>query len=288
MDCQKLFEAYVNAVRNNFAYEEKLENDVRCNKQSLLLKEVAASGTNRIGYIVTTCSPVTKAHIELGQQAADNLGLGKVIYVIWPFHYIPGFHNLPVEEWVQKEKHIPWNLRVELLERAITDASDSRLSVLRESKEWYIRSGVNWNSDEAQSSFWTGTWYVLRLIQAQIREINPSADFVFICGSDQFNPNVIAQEHGGGTEKVWKDYSLAEQLAIHDIYAVPRGSGEGQLIHTPPTNLIQHRVIEGTLLEHSKISATKIRSGEMTDEELIDATYPSVVRAIKRKHLWGY
>lgn len=180
MDCQKLFEAYVNAVRNNFAYEEKLENDVRCNKQSLLLKEVAASGTNRIGYIVTTCSPVTKAHIELGQQAADNLGLGKVIYVIWPFHYIPGFHNLPVEEWVQKEKHIPWNLRVELLERAITDASDSRLSVLRESKEWYIRSGVNWNSDEAQSSFWTGTWYVLRLIQAQIREINPSADFVFM------------------------------------------------------------------------------------------------------------
>lgn len=141
MDCQKLFEAYVNAVRNNFAYEEKLENDVRCNKQSLLLKEVAARGTNRIGCIVTTCSPVTKAHIELGQQAADNLGLGKVIYVIWPFHYIPGFHNLSVEEWVQKEKHIPWDLRVELLERAITDASDSRLSVLREQgmvhQVWY-------------------------------------------------------------------------------------------------------------------------------------------------------
>lgn len=48
----------------------------------------------RIGYIVATCSPATRAHVELAAQAIRDLGLTHVFFSVWPFHYMRGFHKL--------------------------------------------------------------------------------------------------------------------------------------------------------------------------------------------------
>src|SRR5947207_1034400 len=62
----------------------------------------------RIGYIVATCSPVTRGHLGLARQAADSMGLDAVYFLPWPFFYIPGFHGHPLDRWVAEKEHLPW------------------------------------------------------------------------------------------------------------------------------------------------------------------------------------
>ncbi|XOQ63389.1 MAG: hypothetical protein ACFWT0_02005 [Bifidobacterium crudilactis] len=288
MNQDLLIQRYREAALNNLALEGKLAHDVHSSRRSLQLDRIANSEALRIGYVVATCSPVTFAHLELAQQAADRLDLDKVLFVIWPFHYIKGFHAAPLERWVESEHHIGWDQRVELLQAAISECGDQRLEVFRDSERWYVASEDYFLEGGEHAWFWTGTWYVLRRIQAQMRSTNPNLRFVFICGADQFNPNIRALEEAEGREKVWKDYSLSEQLALHDVFAVPRSDGRNPLVEPEPTERISNRVYIGDPLHHSGISATAIRNGTLCLDELRLLTYERVIDILVGRNIWGY
>lgn len=274
--------------RYNFEHYTSLAHEISNTHQATFFDSIASHGARRIGYIVATCSPVTRAHIELAQQAADRLKLDTVLFIIWPFHYIEGFHAKPLDSWIKSEHHIPWEMRVELLEAALRDSNNQRLGVLKESKAWYEKSTAYFNQLDPHSFFWTGTWYVIRRLQMLVNLADPMTDFVFICGADQYNPNVLALERGGSSEKVWKDYSLIEQLSIHDMFVAPRDDGRNTIIPVSIPECVTHHVIIGEKVLHSKVSATRIRQGMLSLPELETVTFPSVVQLIRQHHLWGF
>ena len=207
--------------------------------------------------------------------------------MIWPFHYIKGFHAAPLERWVESEHHIGWDQRVELLQAAISECGDQRLEVFVDSERWYVASEDYFPEGGEHAWFCTRTWYALRRIQAQMRSTNPHLRFVFICGADQFNPNIRALEEPEGREKVWKDYSLSEQLALHDVFAVPRSDGRNPLVEPEPTERISNHVYIGDPLHHSGISATAIRNGTLCLDELRLLTYERVIDILVGRNIWG-
>lgn len=110
------------------------------------------NGKFRIGYIVATCSPTTRAHIELAKQAIDDLGLSHVYFILWPFHYIRGFHANPLEEWIDKERHIDHGHRERILSLSIME---SRIcaSEYKESLELYKQSEIHFDENEKKFLF---------------------------------------------------------------------------------------------------------------------------------------
>ncbi len=244
----------------------------------------------RIGYIVATCSPVTRAHLALAQQAADDLKLSGVFFILWPFYYIKGFHNQPLDSWIKKQKHLSWKDRFNLLKLALNDIKDYRLFVLPESKKWYIESSGNYLKDEPFSAFWTGTWYVIRKFQWIIRKnTRKKLEFNFICGIDQFNPNIDSLVNFSGSEQVWQDYSIVQHLVIHNIYVVPRKLSNFHAIEEfiPPFGC-EYDVIIGKSLKYENYSATKVRFKKMQDSELENYVTPSVAAKIRENGWWGY
>ncbi len=236
----------------------------------------------RIGYIVATCSPVTRAHIELAVRALDEASLDEVYFIIWPFIHIHGFHAFDVKEWAKHNNHIDWETRVHLLKTAIADAGmEERLKVLHEAKYLYAASKAYFDSRKDWTYFWTGTWYVIRALQASLGK----REYFFIAGADQFNPNVYALFEAA-EEKVWRDYNIAEQLALHSIIAAPRNGYVLERFYAPSWLETQVHFI-GTL-KYATTSATAIRTRRLQPEELLLHTYPSVVKYITKNHLWGY
>ncbi len=74
--------------RYNFEHYTSLAHEISNTHQATFFDSIASHGARRIGYIVATCSPGTRAHIELAQQAAYRLKLDTVLFIIWPFNYI--------------------------------------------------------------------------------------------------------------------------------------------------------------------------------------------------------
>ena len=122
----------------------------------------------KVGYIVATCSPATKAHIELANKAIKDLNLDVLYFIIWPFHYIEGFHSSNMLQWIKKQKHYDWDIRVTLLEKAIINSNNKKIKILYETKDWYVESEKEFNNNDMYSYFWTGSWYVVRKLQAYI------------------------------------------------------------------------------------------------------------------------
>lgn len=248
--------------------------------------DLVSAGAKRVGYIVATCSPCTLAHLELAEQAVEELDLDHLFFLVWPFHYIPGFHARPIEPWVEKERLLPWEDRVDLVARG---AGDPRIRVLTETADWYRESGSNFDADEPLSAFWTGTWYVIRKLQWQVRTlVGNDVEFYFVCGADQFNPNVRQFVEAGGSEKVWKDYSIVQQLAIHHVYGVARGSDVAPLEEFLPPFGSVHDVFHGAAVPHTDISATAIRFRQIADYELERCVAPTVATRIRERGWWGY
>ena len=222
---EKFWFDYTEAFRYNNTKSKNLGSVWDKGSLSNNLQEVANQCKNMksIGYIVATCSPVTRAHLALAKQASNDLNLNKVIFILWPFYYIEGFHKMSLDAWVKEQQHLPWENRFELLTLAIRDIGDERFAVLYESKQWYEESKSNFDSNVPLSAFWTGTWYVIRKFQWFVKLYsNPEVEFTFVCGMDQYNPNINSLIYSEGASQVWKDYSIAQQLAIHNVYTVPR------------------------------------------------------------------
>lgn len=241
--------------------------------------------SNRIGYIVATCSPPTKAHIELANKSVIDLNLDALYFIIWPFHYISGFHSANMLDWVLEQKHYSWDIRVDLLKLAIRECGNSKIKVLDATKEWYKESEKEFVFSNKRSYFWTGSWYVIRRLQSVLNEkINGSnsISYYFISGSDQFNPNIYALINDS-TEKIWKDYSIAEHLALHNYYAVDRGNIE---FFVPP-NCIKNKIIFSNKLKYTNLSATKVRFSKNL-QILKNICPPAVANKIIEKNLRGY
>jgi len=248
------------------------------------------NGKFRIGYIVATCSPTTRAHIELAKQAIDDLGLSHVYFILWPFHYIRGFHANPLEEWIDKERHIDHGHRERILSLSIMESRVSA-SEYKESLELYKQSELHFDKNEKNSYFWTGTWFVIRNLQRQvIHHLGVSDDkveFFFICGEDQFNPNIYSLIEGDTSEKVWKDYSIAQHLLLHNVYAVPRGSYDDTIERFEVFDgRFANKIIIAERITNSNISATKIRNGSA--EPLESYCYMSACEYIRAHNFWNY
>jgi nicotinic acid mononucleotide adenylyltransferase len=250
-----------------------------------------AGSDSRIGYVIGTFSPVTHAHLDLARNAADELGLARVTFVTYPFRHIPDFHTEPLDEWVSRLRHIGWEERIELMQRAVEDTRDGRLHVLVESKPWYEESIPNWRAGDRLSTFWTGTWYLMRKLQWLIRDrLGDNVGFVFACGADQFNANVDALLYAEGLSDAFRDYSIAEHLAIHDVYAAPREGDEGDALEEfiAPFGC-EHSVIVGAPLPNTLFSATQVRFQRLEEgRRLEDYVTPGVAARIREKKLWGY
>lgn len=244
-----------------------------------------------IGYVVGTFSPVTRAHLNLAKQSADEMALAKVVFVTYPFRYIPGFHTEPIEDWVHRGRHVPWEDRFDLLQQAVDGEGDSRLHALEESKAWYEESVENWRVEDRMSIFWTGTWYLMRKLQWHVRAaLGEHTPFVFVCGADQFNANVDAILYAEGTSEAFRDYSIAQHLAIHDVYAIPRSGEEGDDLEEfiAPFGC-EHAVVIGSELANTRLCATHVRFQRMEEgRQLEDYVTPLVAARIREKGLWGY
>jgi len=125
---------------------------------------------NKVGYIVATCSPVTKAHIELANLAIKNLKLNLLYFIIWPFYYIPGFHSENMLSWIKEQKHYDWDIRISLLEKALKDNNNPKIKILYEAKSWYIESNKYFDLKISNSYFWTGSWFVIRKLQTILND----------------------------------------------------------------------------------------------------------------------
>jgi len=259
---------------------------------------VLRQGTNgkfKIGYIVTTCSPATHAHIELAKYAIEKLDLTHVFYLVWPFQYIPGFHAKDVSEWASEETHLNHSQREKILALSIADAGIPA-SVFADTADLYKLSAKNYKPDDKHSYFWTGTWYVIRCLQAQLMSTlntgKDSFEFHFICGEDQFNPNIQAfvQEHltdGDLVEKVWKDYSITQELALHNVFGVPRNTKDTTIEHFEFNHCkYENKVTIGDPLKCQDISATQIRRGQAVPLE--DYCTSSAAKYIRDHGFWGY
>jgi len=152
------------------AKERRLKNHIDIDKAEGDFS-LPAIKNKKVGYIVATASPATKAHIELANKAINDLDLDVLYFIIWPFHFIPGFHSNNMIPWVKEQKHYPWEIRVSLLQKAIKDFGNNRICILEESKEWYIESEKCFKINDSSSYFWTGSWYVIRKLQAMIENI---------------------------------------------------------------------------------------------------------------------
>lgn len=250
-----------------------------------------AASDGGIGYVIGTFSPVTRAHLDLATNAADDLGLARVIFVTYPFRHIPEFHTEPLDEWVARLQHIPWEERIDLMRQAVEDAGDGRLDVLVESKPWYEESIVNWDAGDRSSIFWTGTWYLMRKLQWLVkRKLGDDVRFVFACGADQFNANIDELLYAEGLSDAFRDYSIAEHLAIHDVYAAPRAPGaEDPLEEFVAPFGAEHAVIIGSPLPNTRFSATQVRLRRLEEgRRLEDYVTPGVAARIREKRLWGY
>jgi nicotinic acid mononucleotide adenylyltransferase len=250
-----------------------------------------AGRESRIGYVIGTFSPVTHAHLDLARNAANDLGLAHVTFVTYPFRHIPDFHTEPLDEWVSRLRHIEWEERIELMQQAVADSGDPRLHVLVESKPWYEESIANWRADERLSTYWTGTWYLMRKLQWLIRDrLGEDVRFVFACGADQFNANVDTLLYAEGLSDAFRDYSIAEHLAVHDVYAAPREGDEGDALEefVAPFGC-EYSVIFGTPLPNTRFSATQVRLQRLEEgSRLEDYVTPGVAELIRKKRLWGY
>lgn len=277
------FDRAINLQRRNL---HKVDRLPRLPEEDLA--RVRTGEVRRIGYIVGTCSPVTKGHLTLVQQAADDMGLDMVYFVLWPFHYIQGFHAGPLDNWVAEQRHVEWEERMEILDSALAVEGDPRLRSLADSKCLYQASERNFDATDDASSFWTGTWFVLRALQKALQlEAPVPLDFTFICGADQFNPNISATFSGDGVEKVWKDYGLGFQLALHNVYAVPRSEDGTDLVPFETPSGYKYRVVQGAPLTLADMSATKIRFRKL-DCDLEQVCPSGAVRQIKLIGHWGY
>ena len=249
---------------------------------------ISSKKPRKVGYIVATCSPVTKGHIGLARQAADELNLDAVFFIIWPFQYIKDFHSSPVQPWADKQKHVDWNTRMDILAQALELENDSRLQILDTSQDWYLDSIELFDKENLSTCFWTGTWFAIRKIQMEVCQKNNECEFYFVCGADQFNPNLQAVVDDQAEEKVWKDYSLSEHLTINNIYAIPRTKDGSDLPEFQSPSYLKNKVIMGKPLALSDISATMIRFREIRNEELEAFCPQGAVNYIKQYNLWGY
>jgi nicotinic acid mononucleotide adenylyltransferase len=255
------------------------------------LRALAAGRAPRVGYIVATCSPVTKAHLALAKSAADDLGLDAIFFLLWPFHYIDGFHKSTMMQWVDENRHLQWADRLDLLTRGLRDLADERIWVLEESEAWYKQSVENYRPQDRPSVFWTGTWYLMHKLQWLVRDAcGEGARFVFVCGGDQFNPNVDGLVYSAGTEQVWTDYSIPHHLAIHDLYVVPRNPEKfGPLEGFSPPFGCDHEIRIAEALPETRFSATHVRMNRFPDGyDLDDYVTPGVAVRIREKGWWGY
>ncbi len=296
IDTRRLIERFYESYQDDLLYSLRRESSLRESRPSDLVPSELQSvrgmlGTGgKVGYIIATCSPVTHAHIELAKQAIDSLRLDLVFFVIWPFHFIPGFHSKPLDGWAKEQRHLDWEHRVAILEHALQEMADTRIRVLGMSRQWYIESQRNFSADDRNSYFWTGTWYVVRKLQWHLRQVvNGDLEFYFVCGADQFNPNIYAFLFDQGTEKVWLDYSITQHLTLHHIYAVPRDGSGGDIerFKVPPG--IKAKVIIGAPLQCHSLSATQIRLNQMPPGKGLEDFCPQgAARYIREQHFWGY
>jgi len=198
--------------------------------------------------------------MKLAEKAIQELNLDYIFFIIWPFHYIEGFHSKDMKEWIKKQKHYDWDIRVSLLEKELLrkDKNYSKIKILYEAKEWYIESKNQFDAVDHHSYFWTGSWFVIRKLQSAISSAynyEEEFSFFFVVGTDQFNPNVYSLiDTKNAKEKVWLDYSIEEQLALHNVFVAQR---EEQEFFVPPvetknkihfSNKLVHGNIQGQVI----------------------------------------
>lgn len=283
--------AYADSLRYSEAMTSRWAPRWRQQSRPDWLDDLPRERVPRVGYIVATCSPVTRAHLGLATKAARELGLDAVFFLLWPFHHIPGFHKSNMGEWLEANRHIHWPERFDLLTRGIRDVGDARIRVLAESQAWYQESVENYREGDDASVFWTGTWYLMRKLQWWVRtSVREDARFAFVCGGDQFNPNVDGLVYAGGSEQVWTDYSIPHHLAIHDVYVVPRNPEKfGPLEEFTPPFGCDHEIFFAEALPETKFSATHVRMCQFPyGYGLDDYVTPSVAARIREMGWWGH
>lgn len=248
----KLASEYIDIMCHSKTKQAHLESLISAEAIPSEIREMSHSG-NRIGYILRACCPFTKAEIELAQQAVQTLKLDKLVFIIWPFRYINGFDSALLDAQQAKTAVPVWEERMEILRHGLEYVKDDKLQILEASKDWYIQSEKMSDANDSMNPFWTGTWFVIRKLQYFLNQLSEEKkEFFYCCGEDQFNPNIY-QLVRQGQEKIWKDYSILQQLAIHHVFVVPQNEKSLQKFEVP--NWSSHKVFFGTKLKNSSTPA---------------------------------
>ena len=90
---------------------------------------------------------------------------------------------------------------------------------------------------------------------------------------------------GEGREKVWRDYSIAERLALHSVVAFPR-TGYVMERFQPP-HWLGKKVLYAPRLKHHEVSASAIRNGQVPDSLLPKFVPEAVARYISERNPWA-
>lgn len=256
----KLSSDFIDIMRHTKQKQNQLESLVSGEAIPSEVKEIAASG-KRIGYIVATCDPLSKAHLELAQQALETLNLDKLVFIIWPVKFTPGFHSIALENTTQQ--NTTWEDKIKNLWASLESANDDRITILKASKDWYFQSEQISDIKDPMNPFWTGTWFVIRKLQYFLNMLSTeNKEFFFCCCDDQFNANIQALANEAQDE-VWKNFSIPQQLALHHVFVVPTIKGVLQQFTTPTWS--SHKVFMGKRLKNSFAKPAKAKTINMVN-----------------------
>jgi hypothetical protein len=249
---EKLASDYIDIMRYSQAKQLQLQALLSQESIPAEIHQIALAG-KRIGYIIRTCCPFTAADIELAQQAADTLNLDKLVFIIWPFRYLNGYHSALLNNQEVANQPQEWEERMEILRHVLASVNDDRLTILEASKEWFLQSEQMESANDPINPFWTGTWFVVRKLQYLLNQIE-TKEYFYCCSEDQFNPNLYSLIKQG-QEKIWKDYSILQQLALHHVFVVPKAAEPLHKFVAPEWS--SHKVIFGTPLKSNPLTNQK-------------------------------
>jgi nicotinic acid mononucleotide adenylyltransferase len=277
-------EQYVAAEANNQRMLERWRD--RWLRDADRLSISLTPDVERVGYILGTFSPVHRGHLALIHQAVADLRLDRVFAIVWPFRQIKGFHPPGLRRWARDQQHLRWADRAELLRLALAGGP---ASLLEESRAWYLESRANFSSRDPLSPYWTGMWYVLRKLRWQLdQRAGRPLMHVNLLGADQLNRHVaVLLRRDTGTHR-WTDYSIAQQLASHHIYGVPRGDRSGPIEAFTAPDFCPHNVFIGAQPATYPLAASDVRFGLLGGMSLEEALPSAVARQVRTQGWWGY
>jgi hypothetical protein len=132
-------------------------------------------------------------------------------------------------------------------------------------------------------------WYVLRKLRWLLdQRAGRPLMHVNLLGADQLNRHVAVLLRRDAGAHRWTDYSIAQQLASHHIYGVPRGDRSGPIEAFTAPEYCPHNVFIGAQPATHMLAASDVRFGLLGGTSLEEALPPAVAQQVRTQGWWGY